>query len=302
MNRVWCAAFLTLTLSCSTPAPAPRAIAFPHLENVHEIAPGVLTGAGPRGERSFEELAAQGVRTAISVDGEKRDVDAARKYGLRYIHLPIGYDGVPEERTLELAKALRELPGPVYLHCHHGKHRGPAAAAVACVVAGMLDNDGAIRVMKTMGTGENYIGLWASARKARPADPAALGGLRVEYREAVPVPPIMEAMVALDRAFEGLTHAKKAGWTKPLDHPDIDPPHEALRAREILAEILRTDEFAKRPAEYQSMMKASFAASSALEEALRARPRPSHVALDAAFGRFQKSCADCHKPYRNTPK
>jgi protein tyrosine phosphatase (PTP) superfamily phosphohydrolase (DUF442 family) len=284
------------------PPADPRRLDLRHLENVHEIAPGVLTGAGPHGEASFKELAARGVRTVISVDGARPDVPAARKVGLRYIHLPIGYDGVPEARTLELAKALLELPGPVYLHCHHGKHRGPAAAAVACVVAGKLDNDGAIRVMKTMGTGDNYLGLWASARKAEAADPAALRAVRVEYRETAPVPPIMEAMVDLDHAFEGLTVGRNAGWSRPPDHPDIDPPHEALRAREILTEILRTEEFAARPAAYRSMMKASLEASADLESLLRARPRPSIEALDAALARFQKTCSDCHKPYRNAPK
>lgn len=156
--------------------------------------------------------------------------------------------------------------------------------------------------MKTMGTGENYLGLWASAREAKPADPAALDRLPVEYRETAPVPPLMEAMVGLDRAFEGLTHARKAGWMKPPDHPDVDPPHEALRAREILTEILRTDEFAARPAEYRSMMTASLAASTALESLLRARPRPPMETLDAAYVRLRKTCADCHAPYRNAPR
>ena len=29
-----------------------------------------------------------------------------------------------------LARAARTLPGPIFVHCHHGMHRGPAAAAV----------------------------------------------------------------------------------------------------------------------------------------------------------------------------
>lgn len=295
MRRLSTALF-ALALSCAAPA-TPRQIGLEHLENVHEIAPGVLTGAGPQGEKSFEELAAQGVKTVISVDGARPDVEAARNYGLRYVHLPIGYDGVPVERALELAKALRELPGPVYLHCHHGKHRGPAAAAVACVAAGKLDNEGALRVLKKMGTGEPYLGLWASAREAKPADTS---GLQLKFQEIAPVPPILEAMVALDEAFENLGYAGKAGWRKPPDHPDVDPPHEALRAREILTEILRTEEFAARPADYRSRMKESLEAAAELETQLRGGTPKE--ARDAAYARFQKSCADCHKPYRNAPK
>jgi protein tyrosine phosphatase (PTP) superfamily phosphohydrolase (DUF442 family)/cytochrome c556 len=297
MKQAALASVLAVALSCSTPQHDPRPLGLSHLENVHEISPGVLTGSGPHGEKSFEELAARGVRTVISVDGAKPEVEAARKYGLRYVHLPIGYDGVPEEKTLAIAKALNELPGPVYVHCHHGKHRGPAAAAVACVAAGKLDNEGAVRVMKTMGTGENYIGLWASAREAKRMDTAAA---QVAFKEVAPVPPIMEAMVALEHAFEGLTFSKKAGWTKPADHPDIDPPHEALRAREIVTEILRTDEHKARPADYQGWMKASLDAATELETLLRAKA--PFASLDATYAKLQKSCADCHKPYRNTPK
>lgn len=291
---------LTIALSCAASSHSPRQIGLEHLENVHEIAPGVLTGAGPGGETSFAELAAQGVRTVISVDGAKPDVEAARRHGLRYVHLPIGYDGIPAERTLELAKAIRDLRGPVYVHCHHGKHRGPAAAAVACVAAGKLDSEGAVQVLKTMGTGEQYRGLWASARGARAVDPAALKALQVEFRETAPVPPLLEAMVELDHAFEGLEKARKAGWRTPPDHPDIDPPHEALRAREILVEILRTDGFAGRPADYKAFMKASRDAAALLEALLRADP--SAAALESAHAALRKTCADCHASYRNAPR
>jgi hypothetical protein len=32
------------------------------------------------------------VKTIVSVDGGKPDVETARKHGIRYVHLPIGYD------------------------------------------------------------------------------------------------------------------------------------------------------------------------------------------------------------------
>jgi protein tyrosine/serine phosphatase len=70
---------------------------------------------------------------------------------------------VPAERAAELAKAVRDLPGPIYIHCHHGKHRSPAAAAVACVAAGLLAPERAPAVLKEAGTSPNYRGLFASA-------------------------------------------------------------------------------------------------------------------------------------------
>jgi len=269
----------------------------PAIENLHEIAPGVLTGAVPQGDDAFRELAGRGVRTVISVDGAKPDPAAAHRHGLRYVHLPIGYDGIPQDRAMELAKALTGLPGPFYLHCHHGRHRGPAAAAVACVVAGKIDNDRAVAAMKTMGTGEEYLGLWASARTAKPADPEALRSLKVDYHEIAAVPPMAEAMVALDLAFDNLDVCRGAEWRSPAGHPDVHPPHEALRAREILTEIMRTDDFKSRPADFKGLMEASHRAALEVESRLRGSGDPQ-----AAFDALRKSCSDCHKPYRNTPR
>lgn len=268
------------------------------IDNLHELAPGVFSGAVPHGDDGYRALARLGVRTVISVDGARPDLDAAKRHGLRYVHLPIGYDGIPQDRAMELGKALQDLPGPVYLHCHHGKHRGPAAAAVACVVAGKLDNDQAIAVMKGMGTGEQYLGLWASARSAKPADPATLRDLKVDYRDVAAVPPLTQAMTALDEAFGNLELSREAGWKTPSGHPDVDPAHEALRAREILSEILRTDELQGRPRDFQDWMKGARAAAAELESHLRT----GSVSATKSFDALRRSCADCHKPYRNAPR
>jgi protein tyrosine phosphatase (PTP) superfamily phosphohydrolase (DUF442 family) len=282
-----------LLASCAAPAAAP--VHRPGLENAYWLTDSVLSGAQPEGEAAFRELAALGVKTVISVDGAKPDVEAARKAGLRYVHLPIGYDGVPKERALELAKAIEELDGPVYVHCHHGQHRGPAAAVVACVVAGKMDNARAVEKMKTMGTGPQYLGLWASAREAAKADPATLRNLQVDYRETAPIPPLAEAMVGVDGVFERLQLCGKAGWKAPAEHPDVDPPHEALRLREIFTEILRTEDCRARPDEFRRMMEAARAASERLEKGLR-----NGEPADPAWTALRQSCADCHKPYRNT--
>jgi protein tyrosine phosphatase (PTP) superfamily phosphohydrolase (DUF442 family) len=99
------------------------------LHNVFPITDKFYSGSCPEGEAGFGSLRALGVRTVISVDGARPDVELARKHGLRYVHLPIGYDGVPRQQALRIARAVRDLPGPVYLHCHHGKHRGPVTAS-----------------------------------------------------------------------------------------------------------------------------------------------------------------------------
>jgi protein tyrosine phosphatase (PTP) superfamily phosphohydrolase (DUF442 family) len=284
---------LALLASCATPEATP--IHKPGLDNAYWLTDRVLSGAQPEGEAAFRELAALGVKTVLSVDGSTPDVEAAKKAGLRYVHLPIGYDGVPKERALELAKAIEELDGPIYIHCHHGQHRGPAAAVVACVVAGKMDNARAVETMKILGTGPQYIGLWASAREAKRADAATLRNLHVDYREVSPIPPLAEAMVGIDGVFERLQLCGKAGWKTPAEHPDIDPPHEALRLRETVVEIQRTEDCKARPEDFRRLMEAARAASERLETLLR-----KGDSADAAFAALKQACADCHKPYRNT--
>lgn len=286
-------AFLALAASCGGPALVP--VHRPGLVNACWLTDTVLSGAQPEGDAAFRELAALGVKTVISVDGARPDAEAAGRHGLRTVHLPIGYDGVPIGRAKELAKAILELPGPIYIHCHHGQHRSPAAATVACVVAGRMTNDQAVEAMRTLGTGPQYQGLWDSAREARPMDIDALRRFPVNFREAAQIPPLAEAMVGLDDVFERLRLCAREGWKRPADHPDVDPPHEALRAREICSEITRTEDFKSRPEEFRKLMETSRAAAETLELRLRA----ADPAADQAFATLTRACADCHKPFRN---
>jgi protein tyrosine phosphatase (PTP) superfamily phosphohydrolase (DUF442 family) len=110
----------------TTQAATPNPDNLPGLHNVHRLSDKLISGSSPDGAVGFQSLKQLGVRTIISVDGAKPDVEAAKQAGLRYVHLPIGYGGVSEEQGLRLARAVHDLPGPIYLHCHHGKHRGPA--------------------------------------------------------------------------------------------------------------------------------------------------------------------------------
>src|SRR5688572_2727995 len=144
------------------------------LHNGHVVTERVISGAQPDGEASFEALKVLGVKTIISVDGAKPDVESARKHGMRYVHLPITYGTVTPGQGRALAKAMAELPGPVYVHCHHGRHRSAAAVAVGCVYNGTLKAEQAEAVLETFGTGLNYKGLWKAAREARPVDSAEL--------------------------------------------------------------------------------------------------------------------------------
>lgn len=276
----------------------PERLDVKHLPNAWRITEKVISGGLPEDDAAFQELADLGVKTVISVDGMRPDAETARKHGLRYVHLPHGYDGVPEERAKELAKAVRDLPGPIYLHCHHGKHRSPSAATVACVGAGLLDRSLAETVLKAAGTSEEYQGLYASARDAERFDAALLDALQPDFPEASAVPPLAEAMVALEHTHDHLKQIAAAGWKSPPAHPDLEPAHEALLLREHYTELLRMDEVTQQPEAFRQSLRESETAAQGLEDALRASP-VSAQAAQAQLEVVHRNCTECHRKFRD---
>ena len=286
------------------PAPAFPALPTDALHNAYQVTDKVLSGAAPEGEASFKALRDLGVKTVISVDGAKPDVETARRYGLRYVHLPIGYDDVTPQEGRAIAKAIDEVEGPIYLHCHHGKHRSAAALATACVMNGRLRPEQAESVLRTFGTGENYKGLWASALGAKPLDPAELAAVKIDYREAAPIPPLAEAMVEIDQTLDRLKLAEKAGWRPPAVHPDVDPPHEALQLTEKLRELGRTDEVRAQPEAYRKLLTDGEVGAKALHESLVAwsaagRQGAAPAQAAASMKAIGSSCTGCHKAFRD---
>jgi len=278
-----------------------------HLPNLIQLNERVFSGGLPADEAAFAALAALGVKTVISVDGARPDVATARRYDLRYVHLPHGYDGIPQQRVQELAKAVRDLPGPIYIHCHHGKHRSPAAASVACVAAGLLPASVSQDVLRLAGTNPGYLGLIDAARNASALDPAVLDGLVVEYREVVHVPPMAEAMVTLADAFETLEQFAAADWMPPESLPDRDAAHEALLLREQFTELLRTPEVTQQSEPFQQLLGESEASARQLETLLRQWTQqrreadlPSQVPV--LMKKISADCRNCHVRFRDIPR
>jgi protein tyrosine phosphatase (PTP) superfamily phosphohydrolase (DUF442 family) len=268
------------------------------LPNAHRVTDNVISGAQPEGDAAFALLKQLGIKTIISVDGSKPDVATAKKYGLRYVHLPITYSGVTTEQGEAVAKAIDVLPGPVYIHCHHGKHRAAAATAVACVYNGSLAPERAESLLQTFGTGANYIGLWKAARDARPIDRTTIDALEVKFVEIQPLPPLADAMVKSDEYSDHLKAIQKAGWQTPANHPDLDPPHEALQLEENLHEIGRSEDVQKRSADFKQQLADAESKVQALRTLLEVNPVDKPLA-DAALAAVGKSCLSCHKSYRD---
>jgi protein tyrosine phosphatase (PTP) superfamily phosphohydrolase (DUF442 family) len=270
------------------------------LPNAYHLTDKVISGGQPQGEPAFKELKDLGVKTVISVDGAKPNVPLAKKYGLRYVHLPHGYDGIPDERLLELTKAVHDLPGPIYIHCHHGKHRSPAAAAAVCVAAGYLSTDEGMAVLEAAGTSKGYRGLYQTVQETQPIDEKALEAVKVEFRETVDVPPLADVMIGIEHTHDHLKTVATAGWRPTEEHADIDPPHEALLLREHYTELLRTDDVKGRPAEFQKLLRESEVNAQRLEEALRADKQDlKHI--NRIFERVTADCTACHQTFRDVP-
>lgn len=275
------------------------------LPNVIRISDKLLSGGMPDGEEGFRSLQQLGVKTAISVDGAKPDIEMARKYGIRYVHLPIGYDSVPKDQGLRLARAVRDLPGLVYLHCHHGKHRSPAAAVVvklcldeSCTV------DTAVALMRRAGTDPKYIGLYGSPKDVHRPTRNELDKISSDFPEVAKVSELMQNMVHIDERWDHLKQIKTAGWKAPKDHPDLEPAHEALMLWEHYVETGRLPDTDKRPVDFRKYLKEAESAAKDLEigfQALNAgNATPGDV--EKAFRRNEASCIQCHAKYRDVPQ
>lgn len=279
--------------------PAPTQTSAAHLPGLHNVVAyddGVYSGALPEGDEGFATLHALGIKTVVSVDGARPDVDAAERHGLRYVHLPISYDGIAPERGQEIAQALASLPGPIYMHCHHGKHRSASAVAVACVGAGRLSPEQAMERMKVSGTADNYQGLWAAVRSTTPMSPQQLQRDPQSFPQVAKVSGMVEVMSAVDMVFENLKSLDKNGWAVPEDHPDLVPTKESQRLAELFVTMKKDPESVAYPADYQTILDRSIADAKAFDAALRANDAAEASARYAALG---KSCKECHRTYRD---
>jgi protein tyrosine phosphatase (PTP) superfamily phosphohydrolase (DUF442 family) len=279
-------------------ATPPQRVAADHLPNAWRIHPRVISGGLPEGEEAFRELAALGVRTLITVDSTRPDVATAAKFGLRYIHLPHGYDGIPASRVVELAKAVRDLPGPIYVHCHHGKHRAPTAAAVACVGAGLLDPANAEAVLMAAGTSPDYRGLYQAVREAKPLDKQALDRLEPEFPPVAVIPPLAEAMVSLDQLHDRLKDQAASGWKATSQEAAMQPAHQALLLREQIGELLRREETTHQAPRFQALLRDTELAAQELETSLQAGQAGKSA---TALARVSANCTSCHREFRDEP-
>ena len=251
----------------------------PGIKRLVRLDERLLVGSEPSPD-SIKHLHDQGVTVLLSVDARRPRLEEAKRLGMRVVHLPIGYDTVPEQRVHALSRLLREEPGPIYVHCHQGLHRGPAVAAILW----MLSTDGTTEegtgILERCGTDPGYLGLWEAVRTFEvPREPSA-NPMLPEY---VPADGLAEVMLRIDDACDRI-----AGAGAP--DSGIDLEHECLLLEQLFTELGRPD---LHPGVDERSMPPAH-----LQEALAAVRALKGGFTERGFERLETSCTNCHAAAR----
>jgi len=276
---------------------------FPDLHNVFRLSDNIISGSEPHGEEALKRLAEMGVKTILSVDGKAPDAETAAKLGMRYVHVPIQYNGITPTERLRIAKVFLELEGPFFVHCFHGQHRGPAAAAWGRVVLDGAPREEALAEMKQWcGTSKKYEGLFEVIGKAAAPTGYEVKSLDWDFPAKHEFEGFRGAMVVISRAYDHLKALKKKNWKTDPEHPDLSALNEARKLAEAFAGAAKLEEVASRPEDFRKWNDKSLEQAEKLAKKLEKVAEGDKDARDAADRAFQaisERCDACHKAYRN---
>lgn len=271
------------------------------IQNLYALGDHIYSGSAPEGDAGFETLRKLGVRTLLSVDGSAPQADLAAKHGLRYVHIPVGYDGIAPSNALMIVKAVETQPGPIFVHCHHGMHRGPAAAAIACEGTEGWTPKQAEAWLHVAGTATNYPGLYRTVRDFRPPSATELSLVPANFTARARTPDLVNTMVQVDEHFDMLKALEKASFKTLAEHPDSTPVDESLILYELFREAHRNKQGGQRGEQFLAELGKAETAAEDLHHRLQefdANPAAAPQA-EAAFHAMTKNCASCHQSYRN---
>ncbi|GJM22755.1 MAG: hypothetical protein DHS20C15_26700 [Planctomycetota bacterium] len=271
------------------------------LHNLYQLSDNILSGAEPDNEIALRLLSERGIKTILSVDGKAPDAETAAKYGMTYVHVPIQYRGLSTEETLQITKTFREQEGPFYVHCFHGKHRGPAAAALGRVALDGVPREQAIAEMRQWcGTSPKYEGLYATISQGVIPSATDTEGYEFDFPSALPLDGFAGYMVEISRPYDRIKEMAKRKWQVNPDHPDLDPVNEAAVLALLLERAPELEELADYDDQFRTWMAESVPQSKTLHESLvTARETGDWTAAEAALDQLSANCNACHKAHRN---
>ena len=270
------------------PSFTPVGVEHEHLSRLLQVSPDIYSGGQPKTAVAFRSLKELGIKTIVSVDGARPNEEAALAEGLRYIHIPIGYDAIPEAASLAYAQLMREVELPVFFHCHHGRQRGPAASAIALRASSGCSSEAALEVLHAAGTSKKYSGLWRDV-EAWTAAPEAVDSVALPALHELPA--FTVKMADIDRTWDGIKKLRDGDWESVSLVPQTQLLLQQLQdcAGEIPAEHIQDQKLHRGLEDVISFAERMQNAAEALDKDL----------LEESFRDLRASCNDCHADYRN---
>ncbi len=275
----------------------------PGLHNVYRLSDDIVSGAEPEGEEAFQELHDMGIKTILSVDGKAPDAAAAARHGIRYVHIPIRYKGVTRDEMLEISKTFYELEGPFYVHCFHGKHRGPTAAAIGRVVLDGVSRERALAEMRQWsGTSAKYEGLYAAIAFDEMPTPAEAGSCPFDFPAQHRFTGFRSGMIDISRSWDTIEALSKRDWKAMAEHPDANARNEAERMAGTFEQLKSLPAVAEHGEDFRAWLGEAATQSEELAALLAKYQGGDATAGEQAMvlaTKLQQSCSSCHKAYRN---
>jgi len=268
--------------------PAPVALEVESLPRLLKISPSIYSGAQPHTAASFAALRELGIKTIVSVDAAPPNLEAAGKEGLRYLHVPIGYDGISQAAGDSYFRLMAEVDLPVYFHCHHGRQRGPAAAAIALRASTQCDAATALAVLEAAGTSHKYEGLWRDVEAWMAPRPDKQLPELVSLQK---LNPFVVKMAEIDRTWDRIKQIREQDWKSASFIPETQLLLEQLEecAGHIPAEHIQDKKLHRGLEDVVRFAESFHRAAEALDKDL----------LEEGYRDLRASCNDCHADYRN---
>lgn len=265
------------------------------IENLRMLNEDLYSGSEPSDLIHYQQLSDLGIKTVISVDAIAPNPQLADRFGIRIVHFPIGYDGISDKRATQLSQALSQLEHPIFINCHHGTHRGPAALCVGAIGAGIITTEQAESFLTASGTSPNYPGLWEAARTATPLDDTTIQAI-TDFPARAPVPGFVDSMGQLDRLHDRLWDLADNDWKTPDKHPDLSASAISGRIYDMMRTMSTLPYMEEDGREMREKMIESTELSRVLETQIQSGDDESALITLEAFAR---SCKDCHSQFRN---
>jgi protein tyrosine phosphatase (PTP) superfamily phosphohydrolase (DUF442 family) len=277
--------------------PGPQSLELPGLKNVVRVNDKLYCGSQPQTPEAFAELQKLGVKTVICIDAVTPLAMTASQAGLKYVHIPCGFQNA-EEMAPRLQAALDANAAPFYVHCHNGRPRTPALVAMLARSTAGWNDDQVRKFLDDNGVTDTYPGLRRAALEYRPSE--AKPGSPEPVAAPTKTTPVAQTMASLLADWDPLQAASAKGFAT------ADAAETAALAQNAKNAAKRFDDLAITPImrewdpDFVTQLKNCAKELRELDKQLQAPEFPTQ--RDAAVARFKAisaQCGACHKQYRN---